>query len=83
MYQKYPSFVHLHVAPTKMTNLDPANKLLKCITKIVKSMGSIGFHTTIDANHIGLLSFYIKLGFVDITDDKNAPGEMLVLGKVI
>lgn len=82
LIEKYPGFVHLNLLSRKLSDLTIPRQLLSCAIKTLRAKGTRGIHTLVHVNHINLLAFHIKLGFIDITD-ADAPEDMLVLGQLI
>ena len=79
----YPGVVHVRVKANIATYKSAQRSLLTCVECLLKSRGRTGVLTVLDASQPRLLSFYLQLGFCDVTPDAVLAKDLVVLGKRI
>ena len=83
--QAYPCLIQMRLKPATLHRSSSAasKTLLNCVAKVLKNEDCVGMHTVIHASHFNLLSFFLALGFSDITPDRILEDDVLILGKTL
>ena len=83
IHSSYPSLLYMNVLSNRIDGLAASRRLLKCVIKTLKALGSKGVHTMLHSSHLKLVAYFTQLEFEDITNDKLLDKDVIVMGRPI